>query len=218
MEVSTRVTKIRAKDRSKMRAEILLNVEYFIANPESEYAKKIINLGAVHNKLLGLEVFYTIQFTENGRCAVTYNMLKILEISSCELERAARKNTEKNNKFILVRALDAIAFKFGFPEKAIEDTGALVLTTQKWKNGASSLLFPEMFRKAAEELASDLYVFPNSTDELIVIPQKGNEDVKELKELIRRVNKAIGSREKAALSNNVYEYCRKNEKLSIVKK
>ena len=40
MEVSIRVTKIRAKDRSKMRAEILLNVEYFIANPESEYAKK----------------------------------------------------------------------------------------------------------------------------------------------------------------------------------
>lgn len=41
MEVRARVARVKAKDRLKMRAEILLKVEYFIANPESEYAKKI---------------------------------------------------------------------------------------------------------------------------------------------------------------------------------
>lgn len=218
MEVRARVARVKAKDRLKMRAEILLNVEYFIANPESEYAKKLISLGAVHNKFLGLEVFYMTQFTGDTQHAVTYNMLSIFEISSCELEKAAHENTEKNNKFVAVRISDAITslqreLKPGIPEKVIEDINAFVLTTQKWKNAASSLLFPEMFRKAAEELASDLYVLPSSTDELIVIPQ-GHRSVKELKELVRSANEGIISREKV-LSNDVYKYCRENGKLSV---
>lgn len=99
MEVRARVARVKAKDRLKMRAEILLNVEYFVTNPESEHAKKLISLGAVHNKFLGLEVFYmtqfTTQYTEDGRHAVTYHMLRNFEISLCELERAAHENTEK---------------------------------------------------------------------------------------------------------------------------
>lgn len=217
MEVRARVARVKAKDRLKMRAEILLNVEYFIANPESEYAKKLISLGAVHNKFLGLEVFYMTQFTGDTQHAVTYNMLSIFEISSCELEKAAHENTEKNNKFVAVRISEAITVlqrELKLPEKEMEDIDAFVLTTRNRKNGASSLLFLEMFKKAADELASDLYVLPCSMDELVVIPQEGYGSAKELKALMQSVNEGINNR-KEVLSNDVYKYCRENGKLSI---
>lgn len=217
MEVRARVARVKAKDRLKMRAEILLNVEYFIANPESEYAKKLISLGAVHNKFLGLEVFYMTQFTGDTQHAVTYNMLSIFEISSCELEKAAHENTEKNNKFVAVRISEAITVlqrELKLPEKEMEDIDAFVLTTRNRKNGASSLLFAKIFRKVADELASDLYVLPGSMDELVVIPQEGYGSVKELKALVQSVNEGINNR-KEVLSNDVYKYCRGNGKLSI---
>lgn len=221
MEVRARVARVKAKDRLKMRAEILLNVEYFVTNPESEHAKKLISLGAVHNKFLGLEVFYmtqfTTQYTEDGRHAVTYHMLRNFEISLCELERAAHENTEKNNKFVAVRISEAITVlqrELKLPEKEMEDIDAFVLTTRNRKNGASSLLFLEMFKKAADELASDLYVLPCSMDELVVIPQEGYGSAKELKALVQSVNEGINNR-KEVLSNDVYKYCRENGKLSI---
>ena len=90
-------------------------------------------------------------------------------------------------------------------EKVCEYTGEdilYVLTNSSRVNGAACILYDNLLKKFANDVHSDLYILPSSVHEVIIVPKKNAF-------MVREVNEQ-GVSQDEILSDNVYEYNRKN--------
>ena len=97
-------------------------------------------------------------------------------------------------------------------EKVCEYTGEdilYVLTNSSRVNGAACILYDNLLKKFATVVHSDLYILPSSVHEVIIVPKKNAFDKSELADMVREVNEQ-GVSQDEILSDNVYEYNRKN--------
>ena len=97
-------------------------------------------------------------------------------------------------------------------EKVCEYTGEDildVLTNSSRVNGAACILYDNLLKKFANDVHSDLYILPSSVHEVIIVPKKNAFDKSELADMVREVNEQ-GVSQDEILSDNVYEYNRKN--------
>ena len=97
-------------------------------------------------------------------------------------------------------------------EKVCEYTGEdilYVLTNSSRVNGAACILYGNLLKKFANDVHSDLYILPSSVHEVIIVPKKNAFDKSELADMVREVNEQ-GVSQDEILSDNVYEYNRKN--------
>ena len=97
-------------------------------------------------------------------------------------------------------------------EKVCEYTGEdilYVLTNSSRVNGAACILYDNLLKKFANDVHSDLYIRPSSVHEVIIVPKKNAFDKSELADMVREVNEQ-GVSQDEILSDNVYEYNRKN--------
>ena len=97
-------------------------------------------------------------------------------------------------------------------EKVCEYTGEdilYVLTNSSRVNGAACILYDNLLKKFANDVHSDLYILPSSVHEVIIVPKKNAFDKSELADMVREVNEQ-GVLQDEILSDNVYEYNRKN--------
>ena len=97
-------------------------------------------------------------------------------------------------------------------EKVCEYTGEdilYVLTNSSRVNGAACILYDNLLKKFANAVHSDLYILPSSVHEVIIVPKKNAFDKSELADMVREVNEQ-GVSQDEILSDNVYEYNRKN--------
>lgn len=97
-------------------------------------------------------------------------------------------------------------------EKVCEYTGEdilYVLTNSSRVNGAACILYDNLLKKFANDVRSDLYILPSSVHEVIIVPKKNAFDKSELADMVREVNEQ-GVSQDEILSDNVYEYNRKN--------
>lgn len=97
-------------------------------------------------------------------------------------------------------------------EKVCEYTGEdilYVLTNSSRINGAACILYDNLLKKFANDVHSDLYILPSSVHEVIIVPKKNAFDKSELADMVREVNEQ-GVSQDEILSDNVYEYNRKN--------
>ena len=97
-------------------------------------------------------------------------------------------------------------------EKVCEYTGEdilYVLTNSSRVNGAACILYDNLLKKFANDVHSDLYILPSSVHEVIIVPKKNAFDKSELADMVREVNEQ-GVSQDEILSDNVYEYNRKN--------
>lgn len=97
-------------------------------------------------------------------------------------------------------------------EKVCEYTGGdilYVLTNSSRVNGAACILYDNLLKKFANDVHSDLYILPSSVHEVIIVPKKNAFDKSELADMVREVNEQ-GVSQDEILSDNVYEYNRKN--------
>lgn len=97
-------------------------------------------------------------------------------------------------------------------EKVCEYTGEdilYVLTNSSRVNGAACILYDNLLKKFANNVHSDLYILPSSVHEVIIVPKKNAFDKSELADMVREVNEQ-GVSQDEILSDNVYEYNRKN--------
>ena len=82
------------------------------------------------------------------------------------------------------------------PENLFEQTEPLesemipmyILTNQNKVNGAGVLARDGVLDKIGELLGSDFYVLPSSTHEVILVPDNGNMQTKELEDMVKEVN------------------------------
>ena len=97
-------------------------------------------------------------------------------------------------------------------EKVCEYTGEdilYVLTNSSRVNCAACILYDNLLKKFANDVHSDLYILPSSVHEVIIVPKKNAFDKSELADMVREVNEQ-GVSQDEILSDNVYEYNRKN--------
>ncbi len=92
-----------------------------------------------------------------------------------------------------------------------------VATTQDKTNGAGIIAYPGFMEMAAEKVGGDFFLLPSSVHEVILIPDKGNADYRELENMVKEVN-ATQVEPKDQLSDHVYHYDAKEKVFELANK
>lgn len=103
--------------------------------------------------------------------------------------------------------------EMGFDEQEIQDylaemqvdTGMYVVSNEARVNGASAIFYPGVMDQIAEQFDGDFFILPSSTDEVIVIPDTGEQRACELNAMVQEVN-ATQVSEEMRLGNEAYHY------------
>ncbi|MCC8105242.1 MAG: DUF5688 family protein [Clostridiales bacterium] len=126
------------------------------------------------------------------------------------LETAGRKEPLciLNVKEIMERMSDMLGMPalLEIPEQEAEYGFSLYMATNmSGRKGASVIAYPEFMDKASEKLNGDFYIFPSSVNEVMMLPDDGEQNWRNLENVVRGINKdSIPSGEK--LSDKVYHY------------
>ena len=72
--------------------------------------------------------------------------------------------------------------------KLREDAELLVLTAGDGLLGAAALYYPGMRERLGKLIGGDYWVLPSSVHEVLVMPDRGDRDAKELAEMVRDIN------------------------------
>lgn len=102
----------------------------------------------------------------------------------------------------------------GLTVETNQENGMYVLTNQARVNGAACILYENVLKKFAACMGCDLYILPSSVHEVILLPKLDQYDKAALADMVREVN-AEGVAEDEILSENVYEYNRKDGMISL---
>lgn len=89
-----------------------------------------------------------------------------------------------------------------------------VLTNDRTLNGAAALFYPGVQEMVAEKMQGDYFVLPSSVHEVLIVPDDGNMDFKELREMVKEVN-GTQVQPDEVLTGEVYSYDRQNKKLMV---
>lgn len=93
-------------------------------------------------------------------------------------------------------------------KEMIPDGDQIVLTNEKFIYGATSMIYPDVLQKLAEEYDSSFVVMPSSVNEVILTPMADNAATREiyvLSGMVEDVNRTTVNIEDQ-LSNEVYFY------------
>ena len=147
-----------------------------------------------------LAASYRIQVLEekemNGSAAITNEVLRSWGITKEQLHQDAVQ-AEKERKPACLYRMDDILFSEQ-AENLLEEGAPLqagelpifVLTNRDKSEGAGVMVQDGVLKKVGELLGADYYVLPSSIHEVLVLPDNGEMDVKELESMVRDVNAA----------------------------
>lgn len=89
-----------------------------------------------------------------------------------------------------------------------------VLTNESLYYGAATLFYPDVQEMLAEKFGRNYYVLPSSINEVMIVPDNGIMDYKELRAMVNEVNRDQVD-EVEVLTGEVYYYDLKAKELSI---
>lgn len=95
-----------------------------------------------------------------------------------------------------------------------KDSNMYVITNTKGINGASCLLYPDLIKKLANELDSDLYILPSSIHEVIAVKANNGMNKSSFREMVFDVNRTQVP-EEDILSDTVYFYSRERGAITM---
>lgn len=89
-----------------------------------------------------------------------------------------------------------------------------ILSNEQRNHGAACILYPGVLEKISQEVSANLYILPSSVHEVILLPDKGEEDPEQLKSMVREVNRTQLEPEEV-LSDSLYYFdcLKKNVKI-----
>lgn len=111
---------------------------------------------------------------------------------------------------------DTKAFLESLLEESMEEDSLpmFVLTNDCNMNGAAVLFYPGIKEQIAEQLGGDYFVLPASIHEVLVVPDQGNIDYIELKDMVNEVNQTQVAPEEV-LTGEVYSYNKVSRQLNL---
>ena len=102
---------------------------------------------------------------------------------------------------------------FGVPEEKIPEI--YVVSNGVRIHGASVIFYADILKEFANKKECDLILLPSSIHEWLVIQETQACELKELKSMVYDANRLV-VREEEVLSDNVYRYSRKSDKIEIL--
>ena len=159
-----------------------------------------------YKEFLDFALIVNINVKNNGVVKVDNALLNKWNKSFDEVFEIALNSTKP--------VIKSIAEILGTPD--IEDI-VCIITNENSCFGSAAMLYNnnEPLKELAEKFDNDLYIFPSSVHEIIVTPVI-SDDSDYLHSMVKNINNTIVS-SSDYLSDNVYKYDRKTNKISIVR-
>ena len=120
-----------------------------------------------------------------------------------ELYVWAQKNTKRLFPPVLEKLSDRLKRMSICPEEA--DIELYILTNGCGINGAVNMVFKELLDSFAKELGTGIYILPSSIHEVLLLPDSGNVQREELRQIVAEVNR-VSVIVTEYLSDSVYYY------------
>lgn len=146
-------------------------------------------------------------FNSVGTVKVTNDILKAWNKSFEDIFEIALNST--------IPVIKSMVELFGFSEEDVNDF-IYVITNKDSYFGSAAMLYNnnEPLIKIAEKFDSDLYIFPCSVHEVVVIPAIDN-NIDYLYSMVKNINNTVIS-DRDYLSDNVYKYNKELNEISII--
>ena len=169
-----------------------------------------------HRQLEDLSIVYrfVISQDEDGQQSilVTNDLMEKYGIDAAKLHEDAMENAPVYKPVRIRPMTEVLAEMMG--EEFAEAMGIgrndsedfmYVATTPGGNFGAGVITYPEFMDQAADRVGGDFYMLPSSLHEVLLVPDRGSMNVRELEEMVRDVN-ATQVSEQDRLSDRVYHY------------
>lgn len=222
------------------KSKIVFDVEKFadFKSIKGSIFYKVINYGknvklledVPHKKVLDLAVvFYLLIKQEddvNATALIHNNHLKTWGVTENEVYKEAVINTPRMFASEIKPLSCMLGEMAGNKEEELskEDYESMILSSKYSElyvltnscriNGAACIFYDTVLEKFANLIDEDLFILPSSIHEVIILPKSNEYDKKKLVQMVREVN-AEGVAAEEILSDNVYEYNRKDGLISM---
>lgn len=168
--------------------------------------------GRPYTEVDGLAAIYTIQLGEDeaGSMSVTItnDMMKSYGVDINVLHDVAVSNMSTLTPYEFMGMKEVIVQMMGedFPMEEIpEDDMMFILTNRQRMNGAALLLDRDVMDRIAQQIGQDFFIIPSSIHEVILVPQNGDMEYKDLEKMVCEVNSTqVEPQDK--LSDHIYRY------------
>ena len=182
-----------------------------------------------HREYLDLSIIYRIIIDRtDGEIAssiINNNLADMIGLNEEDLFRFAVENTRRKlppviydmNDFTIRQAVEAGVMTMDDISEMIKDfenaPKMYIITNTSHINGAASMLYEDKLHEIAESLGTDLYIFPSSIHEVIVVSADGLDPL-DFSGMVSEINRTSLIPEER-LSNNVYLYDKDLRKVSL---
>jgi len=105
-------------------------------------------------------------------------------------------------------------FQEAMEEMPEERIPIFVLSNDIKMNGAAAFFYPDMREQIARQMNGNYFVLPSSIHEMIIVPDNGDADYQELKNIVNEINQTqVAPHE--VLTGEVYSYDRESKQLML---
>ena len=203
---------------------------------DKEWAEKRLFLQLINSRKNKSLLENSVHMDFNGLSLVLYVLAADNKAGMCRarVTKAMCQGYGWNEKEILDYALENTAKLFPYClctlqevlKKALDTTDAeawglpsigndmLVLTNEKYVNGAAAIFYPGVLKEISEKHGTSLFLIPSSIHEFIILEDNGIYNPADLENMVKEVNSSSVLPEEL-LSGNVYYYGCKTGMLSV---
>lgn len=194
---------------------------------DKEWAEKRLFLQLINSSKNKSLLENSVHMDFNGLSLVLYVLAADNKAGMCRarVTKAMCQNYGWDEKEILDYALENTARLFPYClctlqevlQKALDTTDAevwglpsigndmLVLTNEKYVNGAAAIFYPGVLKEISEKHGTSLFLIPSSIHEFLILEDNGMYSPVELESMVKEVNSSSVLPEEL-LSDNVYYY------------
>ena len=169
-----------------------------------------------HDLSIVFEYLVPQQISDSASILIHNKYMKAWNIDTEELYKTASINTPLLRSYAMksmnevIKDITGTAVfegQFEIPMYVLSNMGGI--------QGAACILYPNLLRDFARASQSDLFIIPSSVHECLILPDADPADGRQIKEMIREINKTEINAEEV-LSDNLYIYEQCTNKLRML--
>lgn len=178
-------------------------IVYKLVNAEEneKLLKEVPNLPLLDFAIV-FYLYLSISETENGMVLIRNEHMDLWKCPISLLYDCAKRNTSVFYPPVLCPLTEIIEHH---GEPGGEACPILVLTNEAGINGATSLLYPEIPQMIYQKVKGNYYLLPSSVHEFLIVPERDDTAPKELRAIVREVNRTEIKKEEF-LSDQIYYF------------
>lgn len=193
-------------DYSQMKDKLIMEVVSKEANEEM-----LANIPHVEMEDMAVVYRFVLDSSEEGRATIlaTNQLIETMGVTTEQLHKDAMENAPELKPAIIMGMSEMLA-DMGMPMEmmgmeAPTQEFMYVATVEDKINGAGVLAYQNFMDQAAERIGGDFFILPSSRHEILLVPDNGEADLQQLKDMVREVNATqVAPEEK--LTDSVYHY------------